>query len=210
MLTDEQITDLAHRMGVPLQGCYFKDELPKNIETNRSYIINIQDSVDDNGNHNEGTHWTFLQVNKTPNGTIQPIYFDPYGQPPPEEVKKAIQRNFNLYLPYTKKDIQSLMNNACGFYCLALGHFINKCPLRCGDIYEDVDEFLSMFDDLNTSIDWKKNEYILRMFFQAEDPSLRKEIDVHSQTHNDYERILSEDEKGGIDLMKIPVDTKII
>jgi len=210
MLTDEQIEDLAQRMGVPLQGCFFKDELPKRIVTNHAYLINIQDSEDDNGNRNEGTHWTYLQVNKTPNGTIQPIYFDPYGQPPPESVKKAVTKNFDLYLPYTKKDVQSLMNNACGFFCLAFGHFINKCPLRTCDLYNDVEEFLDIFDDLNTSIDWKKNEYLLKMFFQSEDPTKRKEIDVHSQTHDDYERILTEDEKGGIDLMKVPIDTKMI
>ena len=210
MLTDEQIKDLAQRLGVPLQGCFFKDELPKRIVTNNAYLINIQDSEDDNGNRNEGTHWTFLQVNRTPNGKIQPIYFDPYGQPPPESVKKAVTNNFHLYLPYTHKDVQSLMNNACGFFCLAFGHFINKCPLRTCDFYRDVEEFLDIFDDLNTSVDWKKNEYLLKMFFQSEDPAKRNKLDVHSQTHDDYDRILNEDEKGGRDLMKIPVDTKII
>ena len=38
--------------------------------------------------------------------------------------------------------------------------------------------FLHYFDDLNKSIDWKKNEYILKMLFQSSDPALRKEIDV--------------------------------
>jgi len=210
MLTDTQIDDLAHRLGIPSAGCYFKDELPKKLEPNRAYFINLQDAITDDGQHNEGTHWTFLQTNKTPNGKFEPIYFDPYGQPPSEAIKKAVQQSFNLYLPYTKKDIQSLMNNACGFYCLALGHFINKCPLRTGHFYNDVEEFIDMFDDLNTSVDWKKNEYILKMFFQSEDPSKRTDIDVHKHTHDDYERILKEDSGGGIDLMKVPVDIKQI
>ena len=210
MLTDVQIEDLAHRLGIPYGGCFFKDELPKKIEPNKSYFINIQDSEDEEGNRNEGTHWTFLQVNETPNGKIEPIYFDPYGQPPPENVKKAVTDSFHKYLPYTKKDIQSLMNNACGFYCLALGHFINKCPLRTCDFHKDVEEFLDIFDDLNVSVDWKKNEYLLKMFFQSEDSSKRQKIDVHSQDHGFYEKILDEDEKGGKDLMRIPVETKII
>jgi hypothetical protein len=208
MLTDVQIEDLASRLGVPFGGCFFKDELPKRIEPNKSYFINIQDSEDDDGNRNEGTHWTFLQVNKTPKGQVEPIYFDPYGQPPPESVKKAVKDTFQKYLPYTKKDVQSLMNNACGFYCLAMAHYINKCPLRTCNFHNDVEEFLDIFDDLNTSVDWKKNEYLLKMFFQSEDPNKRKNIDVHSQTHDDYERILAEDEKGGRDLMRIPVDIK--
>ena len=41
MLTDQQIEDLAHSMGIPIAGCYFKDELPKKLEANKSYFINI-------------------------------------------------------------------------------------------------------------------------------------------------------------------------
>jgi len=210
MLTDSQIDDLAKRLSIPNAGCFFKDELPSKLQPNKVYFINLQDSVTDNGEHNEGTHWTFLQINQTPKGVTEPIFFDPYGQPPSEAIKSAVQRSFNKYLPFTKKDLQSLMNNACGFYCLALGHFLNKCPLRTGDFYSDVEEFLDMFDDLNTSVDWKKNEYILKMFFQSEDPTKRKDIDVHSASHDDYERILKEDSGNGIDLMKVPVESKLI
>jgi len=206
MLTDTQIEELAKRMSVPLEGCYFKDELPKIIKPNRTYIINIQDSEDDNGNQNEGTHWTMLQVQETPNGTVKPIYFDPYGQPPPEQCKKSVQKTFKKHLPHTTKDIQSLMNNACGFYCLALAHFINAFRERTGDIYKDVDDFIDLFDDLNHSIDWKKNEHILKMFFQSEDPARRnKGKNVYEYTHDDYDRILNEDAPGGGDLTKIPV-----
>jgi hypothetical protein len=63
-----------------------------------------------------------------------------------------------------------------------------------------------MFDDLNVSVDFKKNEYILKHFFRSEDPSLRKEIDVIKST----ESITGEDEKGGIDMMKIPCDIKMM
>ena len=64
MLTDEQITQLSKRMEIPLAGVYFKDEIPKTIEFNKSYIINLQDSTDEDGNDNSGTHWTFFQCNK--------------------------------------------------------------------------------------------------------------------------------------------------
>ena len=210
MLTDTQIEDLASRMSIPLAGVFFKNELPKQLETDKSYIINLQDSETDDGEQNEGTHWTFLQINKTPKGQIEPIYFDPYGQPPSEAIKKAVTDSFHHYLPYTKKDIQSMMNNACGFYCLAMGHFINACPLRTCHFYNDVEEFLEIFDDLNSSVDWKKNEYLLKHFFENADPKHRKPIDVHSSTHDDYERILKEDSGGGIDLMKVPIEMKHI
>jgi len=92
------------------------------------------------------------------------------------------------------------MNNACGYYCLALGHFINASKYRTGMLYDDVNSFMEMFDDLNTSCDFKKNEYILKHFFRSEDPSLRTEIDV----------ITSKDEKGGIDAFRVPCDVKYV
>lgn len=205
MLTDHQVEELAKRMQVPLEGCYFKDELPSKLIYNKVYIINLEDSETEDGQQNQGTHWTMAYVRETPNGKLQPIYFDPYGCPPPENVKKIIEKQCNMKCPYTTKDIQSLMNNACGFYCLAISHFICASKYRSNDLYTDVDEFMDIFDDLNTSIDWKKNEYLLKMFFQAEDPSKRKEIDV-LQDHSFYDKILNEDEKGGKDIMKLPVN----
>ena len=103
-------------------------------------------------------------------------------------------------IPYTNKDIQSLMNNACGWYCLAFGHFINSSQFRSNMMLLDASTFLEMFDDLNKSVDFKKNEYILKHFFRSEDPSLRKEIEV----------ITEEDTPGGVDMMKIPVETKMM
>lgn len=209
MLTDHQIIELGKRMSIPLEGVYFKDELPVKLKTNRTYIINLQDSEDEQGNENSGTHWTLLQIHEN-DKEKQPFYFDPYGVEPPEILKKRIKKDFNLYLPYNNKDIQSLMNNACGFYCLALAHFINASQYRTNNFYNDIDEFLEMFDDLNKSIDWKKNEYILKLFFQAKDKNKRKDIDVLNYSHDDYERIINEDEGGGIDLMKIPVDINMM
>jgi hypothetical protein len=199
-LTDSQIKDLAKKMSIPLGGVFFKDELPK-LEFNKFYMINLEDSVDEDGNENTGTHWTCLQIMKYPKGQIEKIYFDPYGAPPPEDVKKAVEEaSGSKGLPYTDKDIQSLMNNACGWYCLAFGHFINSSQYRSGMMLMDASTFLEMFDDLNKSVDFKKNEYILKHFFRSEDPSLRKDVDV----------IIEEDTPGGVDMMKIPVETKMM
>ena len=200
-LTDTQITSLCKRMNIPLAEIVFKDELNAPLEYNKAYFVNLEDSKDEDGRENDGTHWTFLQLVKYPNGKIEKIFFDPYGAPPSENIKKAVNETTKTQgLPYTEKDIQSLMNNACGFYCLALGHFINSSKYRSGSLYDDVNDFMDMFDDLNKSCDFKKNEYILKHFFRSEDPTLRKEIDV----------ITSQDEKGGIDMMKIPVGVKMM
>ena len=203
-LTDTQIKDLGKRMQVPLGGVCFKDEIPK-VEFNKVYIINMEDSVDESGQLNPGTHWVMLEVAKCANGEICPLYFDPYGVNPPENVKKAVKQLCpDKHLVHTKKDIQSLMNNACGFYCLAMAHFINASKHRSGHIYEDVGQFLEFFDDLNVEVDFKKNEFILKQFFQSADPALRKQIDVIKP----IDSISKESEKGGIDMFKIPVNVK--
>ena len=53
-----------------------------------------------------------------------------------------------------------------------------------------------MFDDLNTSIDFKKNEFILKHFFRSSDASKRVPIEI--------DNISKDNEKGGIDAFEIP------
>ena len=101
--------------------------------------------------------------------------------------------------PHNTKDVQSLMSNACGWFCLAFLHYINAFPKRTKNLYDDTDAFLGMFDDLNKHIDWKKNEYMLKQFFQSGDPKLRKSIDVYG---DGIHRITSENTEP-IDLTKV-------
>lgn len=179
MLTDGQIKEIAPRMGIPLEWIGFKSDLPAVIKPNRSYIVNLDNETDLDGDNNEGTHWTCFQVMEYPNGKKEAIYFDSYGISPPEIVKAHIKKSFGItYIPYSTKDIQSLMSNACGYYCMAFLHFINKSPYRSGHLFEDVETFLEMFLDLNKSNDFKHNEYILKHFFQSKDPALRKPVEV--------------------------------
>ena len=62
--------------------------------------------------------------------------------------------------------------------------------MACGNLYDDIDNFLQMFDDLTTSHEYKKNEFILKQFFRSSDPSLRKEINVDDvdKDHSGHER----------------------
>jgi len=201
MLTDLQIKELCKKMEIPLEGVFFKDQLPQKIKPNMAYIINMENALDENGRPNDGSHWTCLQVNKYPNGSIEPFYFDSYGSPAAENVKKVVMNTFGQKLPFSKRDIQSLMNNACGFYCCGLLHFINASKYRTGNFYEDIENFLCMFDDLNESVDWKKNEYILKHFFQPSDPKLRKKIEIDIEPA----RIVQEDSGEGMNIMEVPV-----
>jgi hypothetical protein len=48
----------------------FKDELHAPLEYNKAYFVNLEDSHNEDGSENDGTHWTFLQLIKYPNGKI--------------------------------------------------------------------------------------------------------------------------------------------
>lgn len=178
MLTNDQLERLSDKMGFKLAGVFFKDELPKKIEYNRGYIINMENSEDDEGKQNDGSHWTCFQVNKYPTGLIEPLYFDSYGQPPPAAVIEFVKRNTGKPLPYCKTDIQNMMSSACGWFCCAFLHFINVFEHRSKDLYRDADYFLGLFYDLSESTEIKGNEFILKQFFVSKDPSKRRAIEV--------------------------------
>ncbi len=72
---------------------------------------------------------------------------------------------------------------------------------RTGDIYLDTEQFLEYFEDLNKSTNFLKNEYVLKHFFQSEDPKLRKEITTIADTDS-----ITEDTNGGIDAFKIQMN----
>lgn len=199
-LTDRQIRELCQKMNIPLaskNGIIFKNEVPKHLEYNKSYFINLEDEYDKEGKLNSGSHWTCFQIVKYPNGKVAPIYFDAFGMPPPEIVKERLMKFTKQKIPFNTKDIQSLMANACGWYCTAFMHYINNFSHRCGDVYLDTEQFLDYFEDLNKSTNFLKNEYILKHFFQAEDPSMRKEITTIADTNE-----ITEDNNGVIDPFK--------
>ena len=188
MLTDDQIERLASKMNVPLERVCFKDELSEEpLAFNKSYVINMEDSHDDENRPNKGTHWVCMQVNNH-DGKIQGMYFDPYGQPPPVAVKMFVKKYVGGNIPYNKKDVQSLMANCCGYFCLAYLHYINEYAHRANDLFHDTHDFLDYFEDLDSSIDYKKNEFILRQFFMPKDEEERRKmppIDLNNIMHDD-------------------------
>jgi len=189
-LSDTEIFDLAKRMEIPLVFCGFKDELLEHkLKYNCGYIINMEDEFDEDGERNSGSHYTCFQVNKYPNGRTQGLYFDSFGMPPPKVVEEFVGGK----LPYATKDIQSLMNSACGWYCLAFLHFINSSESRSGDLYTDAGQFTDLFDDLNISKDHLKNEFILKHFFRAKDENKRTPVEINIQ-RADPESIWKEDD----------------
>jgi hypothetical protein len=181
MLNDEQIWELAERMNVPLVFCNFKDKLKnKKLKYNASYIVNMEDSVSKDGKKNPGSHYVCFQINKYPNGTKESIYFDSFGMPQPDTITEYV----GGIMPHNDKDIQSLMNSACGWYCLAFLHYINSYHGRVNHLYTDAKHFIDLFDDLEKEHNHLKNEWVLKHFFRSADPALRKPISVGGEVIN--------------------------
>lgn len=195
MLTDIQLEILCEKMNIPLEGIFFKSDLPNKFKFNKSYIINLDDEYNDDGTLNYGSHYCCLQINKNNNNEIQNIYFDSTNCPPPEIVKKIFLKTIKDYdikqtnINYCKKNIQSVMADCCGWFCCAFLHYINAYENRTNNLYNDTEDFLNLFDDLDKSIDWKKNEYILKLFFQPKEKELRKDVNVLDIVNDDKERI---------------------
>ena len=177
MLSDIQVRSLAQRMDIPLAFCSFKSNLAREtLEFGKGYVVNMQSTTDpETGKENEGSHYVCFQCNRYPSGEKQCIYFDSFGMPPPQEI---IDFCAPVKVHWNTKDIQSLMADCCGYYCLAFLHFINACPHRSGHLFCDSEQFTDLFDDLNKEKSHLRNEYTLRHFFRSSDPAKRKDIEV--------------------------------
>ena len=176
MLSDKEIFQLAKMMNVPLEFCNYKDKLPQKLELNKGYIINMQSSTEDE----DGSHWTcFISVDYPLMKTVHSYYFDSFGQPPPEIVNDRIMDNYGHKPKYNTKDIQSLIADCCGYYALAFLYWITVYESTSGELYKDAKEFESLFDDLNKSRDFKKNEYVLQLFFRPASKELREKYPIN-------------------------------
>lgn len=189
-LTDDELRSLSKRMGMKLEGVVYKSQLQDmDLKYNVPYIINLDNEYDEDGRQNSGSHYVALQVSKNNKNKIEPCYCDSYGVAPPQEVLDFVGVK---HVPYNTKCIQSLMGEVCGYFCLAFLYYINKFEHRSGNIYHDCEEFTDLFNDLNTSSDWKANEYCLKMFFQSSDAEYRRTHPV--EVFTDFRMISGEGE----------------
>jgi hypothetical protein len=160
MLSNFDIDELVKKMGISnFKGCFYKDTLKK-IQPNSSYIINLNSELDEKGNRNGGSHWVALHTDDMKRA----IYFDSYGEAEPNEIRNLLKSN-QYKIGHSTKNIQSLMSNLCGFFCLAFIYFLSVSKYRTGNIINDASIFLDLFEDLDKVDDVYKNEFILSLFF---------------------------------------------
>jgi len=143
MLTNFQLIEICNNLHIPLQGVFMKDNLPSYCEIG-NYIINLQSSKDGNG-----THWTVLLVR------VEGMFFmDSFGAAPSVEIVSFCKKRKG-HLGFNNQIIQDLKSSNCGWYCIALLHFMKGKKL-----YKPINSFINQFDE-NT----KKNDDILLRYF---------------------------------------------
>ena len=69
------------------------------------------------------------------------------------------------HIPFNTVDVQNIVVGTCGWYCLSFLYFISVMPERSGNLYNDAEDWTSLFNDLSKCHDWKHNEYVLKLFF---------------------------------------------
>ena len=164
MLSNHDIDDLIKKISIPnFKGCFYKDTLKK-IQPNSSYILNLNSEFDSDGKRNTGSHWTALITDDM----SRCLYFDSYGLSEPNEIRCLAKTN-QYKIGHTTKNIQSLMSNLCGFFCLAFINFLTVSKFKTGNIIQDASVFLDLFEDLDKVDDVYKNEFILSLFYTSKD-----------------------------------------
>ena len=128
----------------------------KTIQPNSSYIINLNNELDENGNRNSGSHWVALCTDDMK----QCIYFDSYGEKEPNEIRNLWTCN-QYKIGHTSKNIQSLLSNLCGFFCVS--------KFKSKSIINDASIYLDLFEDLDKVDDVYKNEFVLSLFFTSKE-----------------------------------------
>jgi hypothetical protein len=89
-----------------------------------------------------------------------------------------VKDTFGVKVWHPTKNVQSIVNNACGWYQMAWAHFINDPRFYRDSLKSQTEEFLEGFNDLDQHHDYQMNEYLLKHFFMAKDPALRKQPDL--------------------------------
>ena len=160
MLSNYDLEELIIKMGINnFKGCFYKDTL-KTIEPSSSYIINLNSEFNEKQERNAGSHWVALITDDLKKA----IYMDSYGEKEPNEIKNLLKSN-QYKIAHTSKNIQSLMSNLCGFFCLAFIYFLTVSKYRTKNIINDASIILDLFEDLDLINDVYKNEFILSLFF---------------------------------------------
>lgn len=107
-------------------------------------IINIQDSVDENGNPLPGSHW--VATGKIDNHSAW--YFDSFGLHPPETVIRALGMPASG-IKYAENQIQDDDSGTCGWFAILACALFDRCKGNKKKIEHTFRKITEQFDSPN-------------------------------------------------------------
>ena len=112
------ITSFARKI---YRGCYPIDLLPKQLQRNKYYIVNLDP------HWKSGIHWTAAITTEAPSACY---YFDSFGRPPPSSIIDSLHsQSKTIY--YCDAQIQSSMSVACGYHQLFVLFLLSRRYKLC-------------------------------------------------------------------------------
>jgi hypothetical protein len=128
--TDDQLRELATKMGVKLNYIGFAEDLSKKAPTGFN-IINLGGPE----TRGMGTHWVLWYV-----GPHESAYFDSYGAPPEDPIIKLTPNT----LWVNGKQLQGYNEDYCGIWAITAASHLNKAK----DIKKALTSFIDSYDEV--------------------------------------------------------------
>lgn len=123
------------------RGVFSKDQLPNKINDNEIGVINLDNSG------GGGTHWVCYYNSSSLPENKYVIYFDSYGLPNPEEIKKYLKTS-NKLIKYNTSEIQKMNSIMCGYYCI---HLLDEL-MKGVNFYDAIYSFSTLPNDNNEKL----------------------------------------------------------
>jgi hypothetical protein len=147
-VSDQFLLLMADILGIHINEIALKDNFKTKIKPG-FYICNLDD---DNG---AGTHWTcFYVVGKFC------LYFDSFGLPMPNEIKRYTKKYTPLSFP---NQIQDIRSEACGYYCLDFIQHFSKFKANQLDTRLKIGRRMSLFGEPYDYNNRSDNEKVLKL-----------------------------------------------
>lgn len=146
-LSNIDLEEAAKKYNIPLAGVFSKDLLPSKLQKGFGYIVNLENSVDSNGNQLPGTHWVSVFCSPT-----MGFYFDAFGFPAPIQIENSLKNTYHgkpYYMNST--EIQSIRTSICGYYCIYFIWYMDRHKRTILDPKRRFKKFVDEFNDQNPS-----------------------------------------------------------
>jgi hypothetical protein len=154
MLTNVEIENVCRSSKIKLNGCYLRDQLHGKIPKNGLTMINLDTTLDGNGDGVLGSHWVCVISDER-----SCLAYDSFGAPACPEAEAFIRRRYRSGYGTNGYICQDIKADTCGWWCIVLAFFLQRkrAEVKKFGLLVTAEQFVSLFGDST-----QRNEQILR------------------------------------------------